>query len=167
MKFRHHHINMWTCNFRQIVWPLIKLRLDHNSDVIMNAKASQSTGVWIVCSTVCSDADQRKHQSSALLAFVRGIHRWSVDSPHKGPVTRKMFPFHDVVILPILRKFRYFICFARKFALGMACTRFLCRFLSDFCARSGFYSKSKHCALLALTTGPSPKPIWERSIIRE
>ena len=45
--------------------------------------------------------DQRKHQSSASLAFVRGIHRWTVDSPHKGqvtPVTRKMFPFDDVIM---------------------------------------------------------------------
>ena len=42
-------------------------------------------------------ADQRKHQSSASLAFVRGIHRWPVHSPHKGPVTRKMFPFDDVM----------------------------------------------------------------------
>ena len=41
--------------------------------------------------TVCSDADQRKHQSSASLAFVRGIHRLPVDSLHKGPVTRKCF----------------------------------------------------------------------------
>ena len=47
--------------------------------------------------TVCSGADQRKHQSSASLAFVRGIHRWPVNSPHKGPVTRKMFPFDDVI----------------------------------------------------------------------
>ena len=36
-------------------------------------------------------ADQRKHQSSASLAFVRGIHRWAVNSPLKWPVTRKMF----------------------------------------------------------------------------
>ena len=35
----------------------------------------------------------KKHQSSASLAFVRGIHRWPVNSPHKGPVTRKMSPF--------------------------------------------------------------------------
>ena len=42
-------------------------------------------------------ADQRKHESSASLAFVLGIHRWPVDSPHKGPVTRKMFPFDDVI----------------------------------------------------------------------
>ena len=45
----------------------------------------------------CSDADQRKHQSSVSLAFVRGIHRSPVNSPHKGPVTRKMFPFDDVI----------------------------------------------------------------------
>ena len=40
----------------------------------------------------------RKHQSSALLAFVRGIHRWPLNSPHKGPVTRKMFPFDAVIM---------------------------------------------------------------------
>ena len=67
---------------------------EHHSDVIMGAMASQITGVSIAYSTVCSDADQRSHQSS--LAFVRGIHRWPVNSPHKGPVTRKMLPFDDV-----------------------------------------------------------------------
>ena len=40
----------------------------------------------------------KKHQSSAPLAFVRGIHRWPVNSPHKGPVTRKMLPFDDVIM---------------------------------------------------------------------
>ena len=40
----------------------------------------------------------KKHQSSASLALVRGIHRWSVNSPYKGPVTRKMFPFNDVIM---------------------------------------------------------------------
>ena len=69
----------------------------------MSAIASQITGVSIVYSTVCSGADQRKHQSSASLAFVRGIHRWPVDSPHKGPVTRKIFPFDDVIMLWIFR----------------------------------------------------------------
>ena len=48
--------------------------------------------------SLCSGADQRKHQRSASLAFVRGIHRWPVSSPHKGPVTRKMFPFDDVIM---------------------------------------------------------------------
>ena len=60
---------------------------------------SQITGVSIVYSIVCSGAGQRKHQSSASLVFVRGIHRWPVTSPHKGPVTRKMFPFDDVIML--------------------------------------------------------------------
>ena len=50
---------------------------------------------------VYSGVDQRKHQSSASLAFVWGIHRWSVDSPHKGPVTRRMFPFDDVIMVPM------------------------------------------------------------------
>ena len=68
-------------------------------DVIMSAMASQITGVSMICSTVCSGADQRKHQSSAPLAFVRGIHRWPVNSPHKGPVTRKIFPFDDVIMV--------------------------------------------------------------------
>ena len=54
--------------------------------------------VSIVCSIVCSGADLRKHQRSASLAFGRGIHWSPVDSPHKGPVTRKMFPIFDVII---------------------------------------------------------------------
>ena len=70
-------------------------------DVIMGAMASQITSLTIVCSTVCSGADQRKHQSSASLAFVRGIHRGPVNSPHKWPVTRKMFPFDDVIMVEI------------------------------------------------------------------
>ena len=47
----------------------------HYTDVIMGAIASQITSLTIVYSTVYSDADQRKHQSSASLAFVWGIHR--------------------------------------------------------------------------------------------
>ena len=71
----------------------------HYIDLIMGAVASQITSLTIVYSTVYSGADQRKHQSSASLAFVRGIHRWPVNSPHKWPVTRrKMFPFDDVIM---------------------------------------------------------------------
>ena len=69
------------------------------TDVIMDAKASQITSLTSVYSTVSSDADQRKHQSSTSLAFVRVIHRGPVNSPHKWPVTRKMFPFDDVIML--------------------------------------------------------------------
>ena len=67
-------------------------------DVIMGAMASQITSLTTVYSTVYSDADQRKHQSSASLAFVWAIHRWPVNSPHKWPVTRKMFSFDDVIM---------------------------------------------------------------------
>ena len=63
----------------------------------MGAMASQITSLTIVYSAVYSGADQRKHQSSASLAFVRGINRWPVISPHKWLVTRKMFPFDDVI----------------------------------------------------------------------
>ena len=70
----------------------------HYDDVIMDAMASEITSLTIVYSTVYSGTDQSKHQSSALLAFVWGIHRWPVNSPHKGPVTRKMLPFDDVIM---------------------------------------------------------------------
>ena len=70
----------------------------HSNDVIMGAMASQITSLTIVCSIIYLGADRRKHQSSASLAFVRGIHRSPVNSPHKWPVTRKMFPFDDVIM---------------------------------------------------------------------
>ena len=68
------------------------------SDLIMATMESHITSLTIVYSTIYSDADKRKHQSFASLAFVRGIHRWPVNSPHKRPVTRKMFPFDDVIM---------------------------------------------------------------------
>ena len=74
----------------------------HYSDVIMGTMASQITSLGIAYSTIYSGADHRRHQSSASLAFVRGIHRWPVNSPHKGPVARKMFPFDDVIIIEAL-----------------------------------------------------------------
>ena len=70
----------------------------HYCDAIMGTVASQTTSLTIVYITVYSDADQSKHQSSASLAFVWGIHRGPVNSPHKWPVTRKMFPFDDVIM---------------------------------------------------------------------
>ena len=69
------------------------------NDVIMSATASQINSFTIVYASVYSDINQRKHQSSASLAFVRvGIHLWPVNSPHKGPEMRKMFPFDDVIM---------------------------------------------------------------------
>ena len=65
---------------------------------------------------VCSDADERKHHSSASLAFVRGIHRWPVNSPHKWPVMRKMFPFDDVIMVNV--------CFALLMIVAIQVTFF-------------------------------------------
>ena len=88
----------------------------HNGEV-----ASQITSLTIVYSTVYTDADQRKHQSSASQAFVRGIHRGPVNSPHKWPVMRKMFPFDDVIMHSSVRehlvysslkqRWRFTVCF--------------------------------------------------------
>ena len=72
--------------------PLISLQWRHNErDGISNHHPQP----------FIQGADQRKHQSSMSLAFVRGIHRWPVNSPHKGPVTRKMFPFDDIIMIII------------------------------------------------------------------
>ena len=71
----------------------------HSNDVTMSAMTSEITSLTIVYWTVYSGADQRKQQSSASLAFVWGTRRWPVNSPHKGPVTRKMFPFDDVIMI--------------------------------------------------------------------
>ena len=73
-------------------------RPTYYSDVIMIAIAARITGVSIVCSAVFLGSDQIKHQNSASLAFVRGIHRWPVDSLIKWPVTPKMFLFDDVIM---------------------------------------------------------------------
>ena len=71
----------------------------HYDDVTMSLMASQITSLTIVYSTVSWGEDQRKHQSSASLAFVRGMYRGPVNSTHKWPVTQKMFPFDDVIMI--------------------------------------------------------------------
>ena len=95
---KHEKIRFVTDNESPPRW---KQWFVYYNDVIMSAMASQITSLTIVYSTIYSGVDQRKHQSSASLAFVRGIHRWPVNSPHKWPVTRKMFSFDDVIICPI------------------------------------------------------------------
>ena len=71
-----------------------ELTVPHYGDVKMDTMASL-TNVYL---NVYSGADQRKPQSSVSLAFVRGIHRGPGNSPHKWPVTPKMFPFDDVIM---------------------------------------------------------------------
>ena len=70
----------------------------------MGSMASQITSLTIVYAIVYSDADQNKHQRSTSLAFVRGIHRSPVNSPHKWPVTQKMFLFDDVIMTSEISK---------------------------------------------------------------
>ena len=76
---------------RRFDWP-------HYNDVIMSAMGYQIISLTIVYSTVYSRRRSKKHQSSASLAYVRGIHRWPVNSPHKGPVPRNFFSFDDVIM---------------------------------------------------------------------
>ena len=70
----------------------------HYNDVMLSVMASQIPRFAIVYSTGYSGADKRKHQSSASLAFVWGIHRWPMISPQKWPVMRKMFPLDDIIM---------------------------------------------------------------------
>ena len=117
-------------NFSHVFQPF-DTRLFHYNDVIMGAIASQITSLTIVYSTVYSGADQRKHQSSVSLAFVRGIHRSPVNSPHKWPVTRKMFQFDDVIMLKqqalVTSMYGGVMTWKRKGTLGPYSTSLGCR----------------------------------------
>ena len=120
------------------------LQWRHNS----GAMASQITSLTIVYSTIYSGADQRKHQGSASLAFVRGIHRPPVNSPHKWPVTLKMFPLDDVIMINFL-PFRCLLCKE-------------CRQPWVSCGSSQSWWRHQmetFFALLALCAGNSPVPV--------
>ena len=104
--------NTVTCNLYTQLWNILMCRRNckwktfwdhmrsyHYNDVTMSAMASQITSLAIVYPTANSGANQRKHQSSASLAFVKGIHQWPVNSPSQRPVARKMFPFKDVITI--------------------------------------------------------------------
>ena len=88
--------SLWVAVWHSIFYSAPAITLEWRNHGHM---ASQITSISSVSSTVYWGADQRKHLSSASLAFVRAIHRWPVNSPHKRPVTRKMLPFDDVIML--------------------------------------------------------------------
>ena len=92
------HLGCFFNSLSQLIYPI-----KHCSGVVMGAMASQITSLTIVYSTVYSGADQRKDQSFASLAFVWGIHRWPVNSPHKWPVTQKMLPFDDIIMMWVVQ----------------------------------------------------------------
>ena len=79
-----------TIGFADVIQSFKFSFLTHYTDFIKGVMASQSTSLIIVYSTI---------YSGTLLAFVRGIHRWLVNSPHKGPVMQKMFPFDVCFIM--------------------------------------------------------------------
>ena len=99
----------------------------HYSDVIMGAMVSQITSLTIVCLTVYSGVDQRKHQSSASPAFVWGIHRSRMNSPRIWPVTWKMLPFDDVIMASCSRCVQPSLCppFLSVWLSPWCCTRWL------------------------------------------
>ena len=71
----------------------------HYNDVIMGEIASQITSLTIVFSTVYSDADKKNPSQLRVTGLCAGNSPGPVNSPHKWPVTRKMFPFSDVIML--------------------------------------------------------------------
>ena len=133
----------------------------HFSDIIMGAMASQIPNVSIVCSIIYSGANQRKHQSCMSLAFVGGIHR-TVDSPYKGPVTWKIFPFDDFIMwctpcsscsFPFIKLRSQAPYLQRRFttldSLGP----------SDTLWHQGFWSTLVQVMAFAWRTKPSPQPM--------
>ena len=100
MSWHHHEQWHWyVILYYPILSVYVILQMLHYSEVIMGTLASQIISLTIVYPTIYSGADQRKHRSSMSLAFVRGIHRWPVNSLHKWSVTWKMFPFDDVFMV--------------------------------------------------------------------
>ena len=89
----HMYVYKYNCS-AHVDYNKLSLRWRHNGpDSVSNYQPH-----YCLLNRLFSDADQRKHQSSASLAFARGIHRGLVNSPHKWPVMRKMFPFDDVIM---------------------------------------------------------------------
>ena len=79
-----------------VTWMLFSLQWSHNG-----RDGVKISSITIVYSTVYSGTEQRKYQSSASLAFLREIHRWPVNFLHKGPVTREILQFDDVIMFDL------------------------------------------------------------------
>ena len=112
----------------------------------MGSTASQITSFSIVYSAVYSGTDERKHQSSASLAFVRAIHRWLVNSPHKAPETRQMFPFDDDIMLLVFSA-RYLVSLNQKSRDAMVqngCHGHECRSNTIINIMTSWYCKAFH-----------------------
>ena len=102
-KMVHPGIFVW-CIVGFVKWVNIGMfsHTEHYNGAIVGEMASQIANFTIVCSTVYSDADERKYQTRRHW-LLRAIHRWPVNSPHKGQVTRKLFPFDDVIMICLIQ----------------------------------------------------------------
>ena len=114
----------------------------HHNAVIMGAMSSQITSLTIVYSTVHSGADQRKHRSSASLAFVRGIHRWPVNSPHKGQYRGKCFHLITSSCIPLISLYLLLATQSKVFPYIMSQTPF--PFVLLFCIACGMYMNTSY-----------------------
>ena len=76
-------------------WFVERLTSYYYNDVIMSAMESQITSLTIVHPTVYS---RRRSKNTSKLRVTGLCDWWPVNTPHKGPVTRKMFPFDDVIV---------------------------------------------------------------------
>ena len=131
----------------------------HYNDVIMSMMASQITSLTFVYSTVYSGADQRKHQGSASLVFVWGTHRGPVNSPHKWPVTRKIFPFHDVIMLtvaPLMFGKGYVLSPTQHFIMDII------THLLNLCSQKGLQWLCSRPALLCIDLTTVHVPHWSQ-----
>ena len=128
----------------------------------MTMLASQITSLTVVYSTVYSGVHQRKHQSSASLAFVREIHRGPVNFPHKWPVTRKMFPFDDVIMRPSYlyhKKFQTWMdgLYAETRAESYPCSAIIIDVFSALYICSILVSVYHRCVSHRKWSGPGPR----------
>ena len=116
----------------------------HYSDVTISAMASQIIGIWTVCLVVNWGAHQRKHKSSASLAFVKRIHRSPVDSPHKGQVTWQMFPFDDVIMMSYRELcYRWLKCQSFTYTIPMNTLKLRCILFSPISSRFPHWQQCK------------------------
>ena len=110
---------------------LVKLSIYYN-DVIMRAMASQITSFTIVYySSVYTGADKKKQSELRVTDICVGNSPCPVNSPHKGPVTRKMFPFDDVTMLN--RSAIWRCCFILLYITKLD-TESLSKFQSYYCS---------------------------------
>ena len=134
----------------------------------MSSMASQITSLTVVYSTVYSGADQRKHQSSASLAIVRGVHRGPVNSPHKGPVSSGSFYFIFFSFLlcgrPSFLCCLLFLLGICKWLLPPVFLRWSLRQFAPLYHFWSLFTRRRHQmetfpAFLALCAGNSPSPV--------